>query len=126
MLDNIQYLFLYIFWELSLFALACAIAAYATKSRRAENEDYGAEFVLSALIIKLLLGAIIPQTVVFLGCVTTRVFFGVSIFCAFSALGLWYRLPQQKWSSGTTVFSDSLGLPAIFVCGSKRYKGLNE
>ena len=116
MLDDILRLSLYLFWELSLFAFACVVAVYALKSRRDESQDYEAEFVSSALVIKLLLGAVIPQTAVLLGGVTLWMLIGISMLSALSALGLWYRLAGQTAFRRDRFFSENWNLTAVFVC----------
>ena len=62
----------YLFWEVSLLALGVALAALACgkwqdQAIEQASAVVGAELVAGALTVKLLLGAAIPHTLVFVG-----------------------------------------------------------
>ena len=71
--DLLRLMAAYLFWEVSLLALGSALALLAlwqTGGKQADSAEggvLGAEFLACALTVKLLLGAAIPHTLVFVG-----------------------------------------------------------
>ena len=60
----------YLLWELSLFLLAYTLCRrfFTDEGRGAETDERrNAGFVVCALTVKLLLGAVIPHTAIFFG-----------------------------------------------------------
>ena len=108
----------WICWELSLFAVGLALAVYATRSRLGDSRDYGAEVICGGLAIKLLLGAAIPQTAVFLGGVSAWSLHWTSTFLGLAAAGGWYRLIKHERKSCEAIWSSALNPPVIFVCAA--------
>ena len=112
--------FMYLFWELSLAAFALGLAVYATRSRLSESQDYGAEVLLNGLVIKLLLGAAIPQTALFVfGGLGLWTLLGAAIVLALAAGALWRRLtrPSQRVYC-SAVFSGGLSPTLGLVCAA--------
>ena len=107
----------YFLWELSLLALAYGIAAFAQLASTLSQQnrtDEAAEFTTNGLILKLLLGAAIPQTLAFWGVVTAYSFYWATASCALLSGGLWYVL----WRAGKlpALLAETRSLLAIFVC----------
>ena len=145
----------YLLWELSLLGLAYGIAAWAVRggvrggaartsgngtasatSEVAGGAERGAEFATNGLILKLLIGAALPQTAAFLGVVSGPAFYWATLGCALAGGGLWYLLARQGhlaelwgfagngrprlgparargWGRG--LCASQLSLPAVFV-----------
>ena len=107
----------WVFWELSLFAAGLALAVFAARSRR-DGQDYGAEVLCGGLIIKLLLGAAIPQTAVFLGGLSASMLHWTSALAALAAVGCWRWLFKYDRKSCEALWSSRLNPPAFFVCAA--------
>ena len=112
--------FLYLFWELSLAAFALGAAVYAAKSRLNESRDYGAEVLLNGLVIKLLLGAAIPQSALFiLGGLGRWTLLGAAMALALAAGALWRRLARPpRRACCRAVFTGGLNPSAGLVCAA--------
>lgn len=106
-------LFLYFFWEASLFIMGLGVALWSLKGAP-EDRSNGGVLITCALCIKLLVGAVIPQTAAFFGGSSLALLLSVAILSA--SLGVW--LVSRSYLLRDTLFRNSVRIsPDVVLAG---------